>query len=166
VGHQDLESGTFIRPIGYIFASPAVPVLSQSPEAGHKRLPCGDPHSILRLPHYYRAHHLLSYDLHDRTSHRQVLDSIATHLDFMVPLSLVVPMVWGPLADRYGRKLSFVAYMIILWFANMRLALIPTSAYWLLLVLRFLQSAGFPSTVALGKLLFCPCPSTPLVECA
>ena len=33
-GHQDLESGTFVRPIGYIFARTTVPVLSQSPEAG------------------------------------------------------------------------------------------------------------------------------------
>ena len=73
----------------------------------------------------------------------------------ILTLSSVAPMVWGPLADRYGRRLPFVACMITLSLASMGLALIPTSAYWLLLVLRFLQSAGSASTVALGKLLFC-----------
>ena len=86
---------------------------------------------------------------------------------FKGTLSLVAPMVWGPLADRYGRRLPFVACMIILCLASMGLALIPTSAYWLLLVLRFLQSAGSASTVALCKLLFflCVLLFTLLIEC-
>lgn len=41
--------------------------------------------------------------------------------------------------------------MIVLSLACVGLALVPTDAYWLLMVLRCLQAAGSASTIALGE---------------
>ncbi|KAI0697552.1 MFS general substrate transporter [Cytidiella melzeri] len=60
------------------------------------------------------------------------------------------PMLWGTLADRWGRRLMFLACMLVLSLACVGLALVPTNAYWLLMVLRCLQAAGSASTIALG----------------
>jgi MFS family permease len=59
-------------------------------------------------------------------------------------------MVWGTLADRVGRRPIFLACMLVLAAACVGLALVPTNAYWLLMVLRCLQAAGSASTIALG----------------
>ncbi|KAI0776582.1 MFS general substrate transporter [Trametes elegans] len=60
------------------------------------------------------------------------------------------PMFWGTLSDRWGRRPMFIGCMVVLCVACVGLALVPTDAYWLLMVLRCLQSAGCASTVALG----------------
>ena len=59
-------------------------------------------------------------------------------------------MIWGTMADRWGRRPMFMACMLVLALACVGLALVPTDAYWLLMVLRCLQAAGSASTIALG----------------
>jgi MFS family permease len=71
-----------------------------------------------------------------------------------VTLTLVditkAPMIWGTLSDRWGRRPMFIGCMIVLSVSCVGLALVPTSAYWLLMVLRCVQAFGSASTIALG----------------
>jgi MFS family permease len=60
-------------------------------------------------------------------------------------------MFWGTLADMKGRRPMFLCCLITLSLSCVGLALVPTSAYWLLVLLRCLQAAGSASTVALGE---------------
>ncbi|KAK0439767.1 major facilitator superfamily domain-containing protein [Armillaria borealis] len=60
------------------------------------------------------------------------------------------PMLFGTMADQVGRRPMFAACLLILSLSCIGLALVPTSAYWLLVVLRCLQAAGSASTIALG----------------
>ncbi|PPQ63778.1 hypothetical protein CVT24_004320 [Panaeolus cyanescens] len=62
----------------------------------------------------------------------------------------VAPMVWGPLSDNVGRRPTSAGCMIILALSCVGLALVPTSAFWLLMLLRCLQAAGSASTIAIG----------------
>ncbi|KAI9726106.1 MAG: hypothetical protein M1834_009422 [Cirrosporium novae-zelandiae] len=62
----------------------------------------------------------------------------------------VSPMLWGPLSDRFGRRPIFIICFIILVGSCVGLALTPTDAYWLLLLLRCIQAGGCASTIALG----------------
>ncbi|KAF8640674.1 hypothetical protein AX17_000331 [Amanita inopinata Kibby_2008] len=62
----------------------------------------------------------------------------------------VSPMVWGALSDRFGRRPIILACLSVLTLSCIGLALVPTSAYWLLMLLRCLQAAGSASTIALG----------------
>lgn len=59
-------------------------------------------------------------------------------------------MLWGLLSDRLGRRPIFLACLLVLSTACIGLALVPTSDYWLLMLLRCVQAAGSASTVALG----------------
>ena len=59
------------------------------------------------------------------------------------------PTFWGTMADRYGRRMMFAACLILLSLSCVGLALTPTNAYWLLMVLRCVQAAGSASTIAL-----------------
>ncbi|KAI0319770.1 MFS general substrate transporter [Amylostereum chailletii] len=54
------------------------------------------------------------------------------------------------LSDRWGRRLMTVACMVLLALTCVGLALVPTSDYWLLMLLRCIQAAGSASTIALG----------------
>ena len=60
-------------------------------------------------------------------------------------------MFWGTLSDYIGRRPNFFACLLVLCVVSIALALIPTSAYWLLLLLRCIQAAGSASTIALGN---------------
>ncbi|KIO08639.1 hypothetical protein M404DRAFT_997569 [Pisolithus tinctorius Marx 270] len=62
----------------------------------------------------------------------------------------VSPVFWGTLADYVGRRPIFLSCMLVLTVACIGLASVPTSDYWLLMVLRCVQAAGSASTVALG----------------
>ncbi|KAF9454087.1 MFS general substrate transporter [Macrolepiota fuliginosa MF-IS2] len=62
----------------------------------------------------------------------------------------ISPMVWGTLSDNIGRRPITAACLIVLSLSCVGLALVPTSAYWLLMVLRCLQAAGSASTIAIG----------------
>lgn len=65
----------------------------------------------------------------------------------------LAPMVWGTLSDRWGRRPIMFACLATLSLSCVGLALVPTSAYWLLMLLRCVQAAGSASTVALGTFL-------------
>ncbi|KAI0653268.1 MFS general substrate transporter [Cubamyces menziesii] len=62
----------------------------------------------------------------------------------------ISPMFWGTLSDRWGRRPMFIGCMVVLTLSCVGLALVPTNAYWLLMLLRCLQAAGSASTIALG----------------
>ncbi|KAH9996022.1 major facilitator superfamily domain-containing protein [Russula vinacea] len=62
----------------------------------------------------------------------------------------ISPMFWGTLSDRWGRRPMMFACLVIPFLSCVGLALVPTSAYWLLMLLRCLQATGSASTVALG----------------
>ena len=61
-------------------------------------------------------------------------------------------MFWGTLADRMGRRPLFLACLALLSISCVGLALVPTNAYWLLVLLRCFQAAGSASTIALGEI--------------
>ena len=62
-------------------------------------------------------------------------------------------MMWGTLSDRWGRRPILFACLATLSLSCVGLALVPTSAYWLLVLLRCVQAAGSASLVALGMYL-------------
>lgn len=62
----------------------------------------------------------------------------------------ISPMLWGTIADKVGRRPVFIACLLTLCLSCVGLALTPTNAYWLLVLLRCLQAAGSASTIALG----------------
>ena len=59
-------------------------------------------------------------------------------------------MLWGPLSDRIGRRPVFLVCLGILVASCVGLAVTPTDAFWLLLLLRAVQAGGCASTIALG----------------
>ncbi|CAE6342309.1 unnamed protein product [Rhizoctonia solani] len=62
----------------------------------------------------------------------------------------ISPMLWGGLADRFGRRPVYLTCLLLLLLSSIGLALVPTNAYWLLMVLRCFQAAGAASMIALG----------------
>ncbi|KAI5116192.1 hypothetical protein M0805_002287 [Coniferiporia weirii] len=60
------------------------------------------------------------------------------------------PSIWGSVADRKGRRISFIACLVLLQLCCVGLALTPTSDYWLLVLLRCIQAAGSASTIAIS----------------
>ncbi|KZT33040.1 MFS general substrate transporter [Sistotremastrum suecicum HHB10207 ss-3] len=72
-----------------------------------------------------------------------------TVTSYMV-LQGIAPVFWAPIADRYGRRIVFILCLATLSLSCVGLALTPTSAYWLLLLLRCFQAAGSASTVAVS----------------
>ncbi|EMD59911.1 hypothetical protein GGP41_008963 [Bipolaris sorokiniana] len=62
----------------------------------------------------------------------------------------ISPMLWGPISDRFGRRLVYLVCLGILVASSIGLALCPTDQFWLLLFLRCFQSGGSASTIALG----------------
>ncbi|KAF8516742.1 major facilitator superfamily domain-containing protein [Hysterangium stoloniferum] len=63
----------------------------------------------------------------------------------------ISPMLWGTLSDRFGRRPLFIICLALLSVSCVGIALTPTNAYWLLLVLRCFQAMGSASTIALGS---------------
>ncbi|KAF8204569.1 major facilitator superfamily domain-containing protein [Pholiota molesta] len=71
-------------------------------------------------------------------------------LTMYMVLQGVAPMLWGPVSDHIGRRPISAACLLILSLSCIGLALVPTSAFWLLMLLRCLQAAGSASTIAIG----------------
>lgn len=59
-------------------------------------------------------------------------------------------MFWGTLADRMGRRPTSLGCLFVLSLACIGLALVPTSYFWLLMVLRCIQAVGSASTLTIG----------------
>ena len=79
--------------------------------------------------------------------------SIGLPLTIRVPSHYLAPMVWGTLSDRWGRRPIIFACLAILSLSCVGLAQVPTSAYWLLVLLRCVQATGSASTITLGMYL-------------
>ncbi|WVW79763.1 hypothetical protein I302_101733 [Kwoniella bestiolae CBS 10118] len=62
----------------------------------------------------------------------------------------ITPSFLGSLSDSYGRRPIYICTLVVYLAANIGLALCPTNAYWLLLVLRALQSTGGSAVIAIG----------------
>ncbi|KAK7451808.1 hypothetical protein VKT23_012487 [Stygiomarasmius scandens] len=62
----------------------------------------------------------------------------------------VAPVFFGTLSDYFGRRIIYASCLAILSISCIGLALVPTSAYWLLMLLRCVQAMGSTSTIALG----------------
>ncbi|EKM83252.1 hypothetical protein AGABI1DRAFT_69522 [Agaricus bisporus var. burnettii JB137-S8] len=62
----------------------------------------------------------------------------------------ITPMFFGPMSDYMGRRPVALICLLILALSSIGLALVPTSDYWLLMVLRCIQSTGASSTIAIG----------------
>ncbi|EJD44901.1 MFS general substrate transporter [Auricularia subglabra TFB-10046 SS5] len=60
------------------------------------------------------------------------------------------PMIFGPLADLKGRRLAFISCITILCGSCIGMAVMPQDAYWLLVFLRCIQSAGSASTISIS----------------
>ena len=69
-----------------------------------------------------------------------------------VEIRPIAPMFWGTISDYFGRRPITAACLLILSLSCIGLALVPTSAYWLLMVLRCLQAAGSASTIPIGNI--------------
>lgn len=78
------------------------------------------------------------------------IESINLSVTVYMVFQGISPMFWGTIADNTGRRPIFLACLLVLCLSCIGLALVPTSAYWLLMLLRCIQSAGSASTVALG----------------
>ncbi|KAI9444681.1 MFS general substrate transporter [Lactarius indigo] len=75
-------------------------------------------------------------------------------IDLTVTMYMVIqglsPMFWGTLSDHRGRRPIMIICLTTLSLSCVGLALVPTSAYWLLMLLRCFQAAGSASTYAIG----------------
>ncbi|KAF2128994.1 MFS general substrate transporter [Dothidotthia symphoricarpi CBS 119687] len=78
------------------------------------------------------------------------IDTINQTVTVYLVFQGVSPMLWGPISDRYGRRLVYLGCLSILVASSIGLALCPTDKFWLLLFLRCFQSGGSASTIALG----------------
>ncbi|KAK4686771.1 hypothetical protein P7C73_g3346, partial [Tremellales sp. Uapishka_1] len=62
----------------------------------------------------------------------------------------ITPSIFGAASDTYGRRPIYVVTLLVYLAADIGLACCPTSAYWLLLVLRALQATGGSAVIAIG----------------
>ncbi|KAL8291258.1 hypothetical protein RQP46_002236 [Phenoliferia psychrophenolica] len=80
--------------------------------------------------------------------------STSEHISLAVTIYLIfqaiTPSFFGSMSDSFGRRPIYLATLIVYLGANIGLALMPTSAYWLLLVLRALQATGGSAVISIG----------------
>lgn len=62
----------------------------------------------------------------------------------------ITPSFFGSASDSFGRRPIYICTLVIYLGADVGLALCPTNAYWLLLVLRMLQATGGSAVIAIG----------------
>jgi len=63
----------------------------------------------------------------------------------------ITPSFFGALSDSYGRRPVYISTLTLYLGANIGLALCPTSAFWLLLVLRAVQATGGSAVISIGS---------------
>ncbi|TYJ53586.1 hypothetical protein B9479_005791 [Cryptococcus floricola] len=81
--------------------------------------------------------------------HRSESD-ISQALTIYLVFQATTPSLFGAMSDSFGRRPLYVLILVIYFAANIGLALIPTSGYAALLVLRAVQSTGGSAVVAIG----------------
>lgn len=84
-------------------------------------------------------------DFHETT------ERISLGVTIYLVFQAVTPSFFGSMSDSFGRRPIYVGTLIVYMGANIGLALMPTSAYWLLLVLRALQVRSLSSLVREGR---------------
>ncbi|ORX37291.1 major facilitator superfamily domain-containing protein [Kockovaella imperatae] len=62
----------------------------------------------------------------------------------------ITPSFFGSLSDTIGRRPVYIGTLTLYIGANIGLALMPTSAYWMLLFFRALQSTGGSAVISIG----------------
>ncbi|ODN98058.1 hypothetical protein I350_07700 [Cryptococcus amylolentus CBS 6273] len=62
----------------------------------------------------------------------------------------ITPSFFGSMSDSFGRRPLYIMTLVIYLCANIGLALMPTSQYWLLLFLRALQATGGSAVISIG----------------
>jgi MFS family permease len=77
--------------------------------------------------------------------------AILTETSLSRVLQGLTPSFWGSLSDSIGRRPVYIMTLSIYVGACIGLALTPTSAYWLLLVLRMVQATGGSAVIAIGS---------------
>ncbi|ODN82263.1 hypothetical protein L202_02546 [Cryptococcus amylolentus CBS 6039] len=81
--------------------------------------------------------------------HRSESD-ISQALTIYLVFQATTPSLFGAMSDSFGRRPLYILILVIYFAANIGLALIPTSGYAALLVLRAVQSTGGSAVVAIG----------------
>lgn len=94
-----------------------------------------------------RAHQSQRHGLHGLSSPKRPIISAYSIAQVLQGVS---PMLFGTLGDYLGRRPMFILCLLILTASCVGLALVPTSSYALLMVLRCIQATGSASTIALG----------------
>lgn len=81
---------------------------------------------------------------------KKPIELINLSVTVYVVLQGTSPMFWGTMSDNMGRRPIAAACLLLLILSCVGLALVPASAYWLLMLLRCIQAAGSASTLAIG----------------
>ncbi|WVR04031.1 hypothetical protein IAU60_001030 [Kwoniella sp. DSM 27419] len=62
----------------------------------------------------------------------------------------ITPSIFGSMSDSFGRRPIYIATLVVYLISNIVLAVCPTNAYWLLLVMRALQATGGSAVISIG----------------
>ncbi|KAI7874728.1 MFS general substrate transporter [Lichtheimia hyalospora FSU 10163] len=92
---------------------------------------------------YYPALSAMKKDLNTTT------EKINLTVTVYIVMQAIAPAIWGPIADRSGRRPMYLLAILVYTASCTGLALAPT--YSVLLVMRLLQSFGGSPTVAIGS---------------
>lgn len=79
-------------------------------------------------------------------SESDISQAVTVYLVFQA----ITPSFFGSMSDSFGRRPLYIGTLIVYLGANIGLALMPTTKYWLLLVLRALQSTGGSAVISIG----------------
>ncbi|ORY25281.1 major facilitator superfamily domain-containing protein [Naematelia encephala] len=77
-------------------------------------------------------------------------EDISLAVTIYLVFQAITPSFFGAMSDSFGRRPVYIGTLVIYMGANIGLALCPTGAYWLLLVLRALQATGGSAVIAIG----------------
>ncbi|KAK4701594.1 hypothetical protein P7C70_g4635, partial [Phenoliferia sp. Uapishka_3] len=77
-------------------------------------------------------------------------EEISLAVTIYLVFQAITPSFFGSMSDSFGRRPIYVGTLVVYLGANIGLALCPTDAYWLLMVLRALQATGGSAVVSIG----------------